>query len=241
MQIIPAIDIQNSKVVRLTKGKFDKSKIYSDFPVEVAKNWESEGAKYLHVIDLDGAKKGKISNKEAIKQIVQKSSLKVQVGGGIRDINTVRDLFSIGVDKVILGTIIKEEFDVFLNLLNYYKEKIIAAVDIKDSKIVSRGWTKKTNVDYLNFVRKLQYVGVKEIIFTDVLKDGTLTSPNFKAIEELLNSTNICVIASGGITNIKDIENLYNLRNKGLKGIIIGKALYEAKVSLKECISRFGD
>jgi len=241
MQIIPAIDIQGGKVVRLTKGKFEDSKIYSNSPVEVAKKWKNQNTGYLHVIDLDGAKTGKLVNLGQIEKIVKSSSLSIQVGGGIRDRKITKQLLDIGVDRVILGTIVEEKFDVFKELIKEFRNYIMVALDIKDSKIVSRGWITDTDLNYISFVKKLERLKVPTVIFTDTLKDGTLTYPNFTAIERLLDSTDIPVIASGGISDIDHVKKLYSWRDRGLKGIILGKALYENKISLKECIERYGD
>lgn len=241
MEIIPAIDIQNSRVVRLIKGKFESNKIYSKSPVEIAKKWERLGATYLHLIDLDGAKRGRLENRHCIRRILDSTNLKVQVGGGIRSREIAEELLALGVERLILGTVVREKNKIFKQLLNLYKEKITVSVDTKNSTVMLKGWKQASELDYLSYVEKLESVGVKRIIYTDILKDGTLSSPNFSAIEELLNSTNISVIASGGITNLEDIEKLYDLSPKGLEGIIIGKALYEGKISLQQCINRFSN
>lgn len=241
MQIIPAIDIQDSKVVRLTEGKFEDFRIYSDSPLEVAKRWQGEGATNLHLIDLDGAKGGRLSNWGVIKEILNSCSLNIQVGGGIRNKDAVKNLLDLGAHRVILGTLVKEKFNEFLELIEKFKPYIIVAVDAKSEKIVSRGWKYNTDINYIKFVKQLEDVGVQTVIFTDILRDGTLAGPNFKAIERLLDATNIPVIASGGISSINQVERLHHWCKRGLKGIILGKALYENKISLRKCIEKFGD
>jgi len=241
MQIIPAIDIQDSKVVRLNQGKFQENKVYSDSPAEIAKNWQAQGAKYLHVIDLDGARTGSLVNLEAIGKIISQSSLSVQVGGGIRDKDAIKSILDLGADRVILGTVVLEKKDLFCKLIEDFKDNIMVALDTKGAKLVSRGWEFNTDFDYISIVKSLEDLDVKTLILTDVSRDGMLTSPNFDLTEELLTSTNIPIIASGGIATIEHVKRLHDLQDRGLKGVIIGKALYEEKLSLKDAIGKFGD
>lgn len=241
MEIIPAIDIQDSKVVRLTKGDFNSSKVYSSSPVQMALYWQKQGAKKLHLIDLDGAREGKLKNITSISEILNSCSLKVQVGGGIRDRKIAEDLLSLGVNKIILGTVVKENFKLFSEIIKDIEEHIIVAVDAKDDKIVSRGWVKQSDISYIDFIKTIEETKISTIIYTDVQKDGTLTEPNYKAIEKILSQSNISLIASGGISSIIQLERLYKLQKIGLEGLILGKALYEGKINFRECIKRFAD
>jgi phosphoribosylformimino-5-aminoimidazole carboxamide ribotide isomerase len=234
MLIIPAIDIKNGKCVRLTQGKFESEKIYGEDPVVVAKKWEKQGAKMLHVVDLDGAKNGVLTNLEVIKKIVKAINIPMQVGGGIRNKKAVKMLLSIGVSRVILGTVALEEEEELKNILKDFAPQIAIALDTKNGKLMKQGWLENSDKSSILTALKLEGLGVQRFIYTDVVKDGTLTEPNYKEIANLSKNILAPVIASGGISNLNNIKQL---RSIGIEGVIIGKALYEGKVDLKEAIS----
>ena len=229
MLIYPAIDIKNGKCVMLTQGKFDKEKIYSEDPVEAAKIWEQKGAKMLHIIDLDGALEGKSKNYEIIQKIIKEINIPIQLGGGIRDLETIKTLIDIGVNRVILGTKAVQDEEMLKKAVNTYKEKIVVAIDAKDGYVAVNGWTKTSTVDALQFAKKIEQLGVKTIIYTDIARDGMLKGPNFKAIKNMNDNVSIDVIASGGVSSVKDLQKLSEI---GVAGAVVGKALYEGKIDL---------
>ncbi len=229
MLIYPAIDIKNGKCVMLTQGKFDKEKIYSEDPVEAAKIWEQKGAKMLHIIDLDGALEGKSKNYEIIQKIIKEINIPIQLGGGIRDLETIKTLIDIGVNRVILGTKAVQDEEMLKKAINTYEEKIVVAIDAKDGYVAVNGWTKTSTVDALQFAKKIEQLGVKTIIYTDIARDGMLKGPNFKAIKNMNDNVFIDVIASGGVSSVKDLQKLSEI---GVAGAIVGKALYEGKIDL---------
>lgn len=234
MLIIPAIDLKNGKCVRLTQGVFQSEKVYSDNPVDMAKRWEKEGAKMLHLVDLDGAKNGTMANLKTIKKIIKNVNIPVQVGGGIRDEKTIKILLDTGVSGIVLGTIALENKALLTQLLKKYSSQIIIALDTKNGNLVKRGWLGKTNKSYLQAASEFEKQGVKKFMYTDVVKDGTLTEPNYKEIIKLNKTLSVPVLIAGGISNIKDIKKLKSI---GIKGVIIGKALYENRINLKEAIN----
>lgn len=231
MLIIPAIDIKNGKYVRLTQGDFKREIIYGDNPAEVAKSWEAQGAKMIHLVDLDGAKDGKLSNIDAIKAILQVVKVPLQIGGGIRSRESVSKLLDLGVSRVIIGTMIFENEELLKDLISQYSSQIIVSLDARDGILVKSGWLESTEKNLIATAKYLEKIGVKRFIFTDVIKDGTLTSPNYEAIKNLLDNINVPLIIAGGISNVSDIQKLKDL---GAEGVIIGKALYEGKLKLKE-------
>lgn len=233
MLIIPAIDIKNGKCVRLTQGNFESEKVYSDDPVTKAKQWEEQGAQMLHVVDLDGANNGNLANLEVIKQIIQEITIPIQVGGGIRNKETVETLLSIGVSRIIIGTVALENEVELKNILNDYASLIAVALDAKNGKLLKQGWLKNSDKSSLITALNLEDLGVQRFIYTDVVRDGTLTEPNYKEIADLVKTVSVPVIASGGLS---DVSNIKRLEFTGVEGVIIGKALYEGKIDLKEAI-----
>jgi phosphoribosylformimino-5-aminoimidazole carboxamide ribotide isomerase len=229
MLIYPAIDIKNGKCVMLIQGRFDKEKIYYEDPKEVAKLWKQKGAKALHIVDLDGALEGKSRNLEIIREIIKETDIPVQVGGGIRNPETIKTLIDIGADKVIIGTKAVQDEQMLKQAVNAYGEKIAVAIDAKKGYIAIDGWTKTSTVDALQFAKRIEQLGVKTIIYTDVERDGMLKGPNFKTIKDMNDSVSMDVIASGGISSIDDLEKLSEI---GVAGAIVGKALYEGKINL---------
>lgn len=236
MLIIPAIDIQDGCVVRFVQGRFNK-KIYSRYPLRTAKHWVSQGAKLIHLVDLDGALYGKIKNLDIVRELVKNVNVPVQFSGGVRDIDTIKMLLGLGLYRVSLGTKAIEDEGFLKKAFKLFKDKIIVSCDAKSNNILIKGWrvnSKGKNI--LDFIRGLKAMGFKELIYTDILKDGTLQGPNIKEIKLLLKETGMKLIASGGISSLDDISRLKLLENKGLCGIIIGKALYEGRFTLRQAL-----
>lgn len=232
MQIIPAIDIIRGKCVRLVKGNFKSKKIYSPHPFKVAKIFEKAGLKNLHLIDLEGSREGKVRNWQTISEIARNTNLEIEFGGGIRDEKDIKKLLDLGVSKVILGSLVLRKPEKFKKILREFKEKIIVAVDVKNDEVYYRGWQEKAKKKLGSFLRNLKKLGVKRIICTDIERDGTLRGPNFSLYKKLRREfPNLEIIASGGIRNIQDLKKLSKI---GVRGTIIGKAIYENKISLND-------
>lgn len=236
MLIIPAIDIKEGRCVRLTEGKFEDVEIFSDDPVAVAVKWADKGAKMFHVVDLDGAKYGKLINISLLEKIVKKVNIPVQVGGGIRSYEEVERLISLGVSRVILGTILWKDKVLARKLFEDFSEKIIAGIDARDGNVAIEGWENVLSVDALNFAGEMERLGARRIIYTDIKRDGTLIGPNIDSIEIMVKNINIPLICSGGITSLDDIKKLKRLEGSGLEGIIVGKALYKGRILLEEAL-----
>jgi phosphoribosylformimino-5-aminoimidazole carboxamide ribotide isomerase len=236
MLIIPAIDIVGGKVVRLEKGDFSKEKVYSDDPVQMARDWEGKGAGFLHIVDLDGAKTGKIKNADTVVKIMKSVKIPCEVGGGIRDKSEIDYFLKNGARRVVLGTKVFEDPGYLEELLYKFKEKIVVSVDFSENKIVKKGWQEKTDLDPMAVILELQTVGVKTIVVTDISTDGMMAGPKTEKLKEILGKVDILVIASGGISSLEDVKKLKEIKNKNLEGVIIGKALYEGKIDLKEAI-----
>ena len=230
MIVIPAIDLQNGEAVRLYQGDYSQKTVYSSDPDAIALRFQEMGVKYLHVVDLDGAKDGTTANVETIRKIRNTVSIPIQLGGGIRDAKTVgMYLEDIGINRVILGTIaIKNPAFVQEMLAKHGGEKIVVGVDVRNGKVSTAGWREDSAVDYLQFIESLKTMGVKYIIVTDIIKDGSLTSPNWEMYEKIKG---INFVVSGGVSCEGDIE-----RAKDYYGIIVGKAFYEGRIDLESCL-----
>jgi len=236
MLIIPAIDLKDGAVVRLVQGRFNK-KVYSTDPVKVARHWVSQGAKFLHLVDLDGAFSGRLKNLGLARKIIENVSVPVEFGGGVRDLTTIKKILKIGAARVVLGTKAAEDADFLKKSALKFKGKIIVAVDAKEGKVMVKGWkASHKNTDAIEFCLSLKQAGFKEFIYTDTLRDGTLSGPNIKEIKRLLRVTGVKVIASGGISGLGDLAKLKRLEREGLSAVIIGKALYEGKFTLPEAL-----
>lgn len=236
MIIIPAIDIRQGKCVMLTQGKLAHETIYSTDPVFVAKLWQAKGAKKIHLIDLDGAFCGIVQNWDIIKKIRQEVTIEIQFGGGVRHMETICELNKIGIDKIILGTVIVYNPKLFKQAVDKYGDKILSSIDLVDKKVAIAGWKEITSVTFNELVDRIQKLGLKEIIVTDTKKNGTLTGVNIEFIKEILSLTKLNVMVSGGISSIKDIEILKKLNTKNLVGVIIGKALYTEDIKFEEAV-----
>lgn len=238
MYIFPAIDIIDGKVVRLCEGDYSRAKNYSVTPLEAALKFAESGANHLHVVDLDGAKSGKADNAKTIEAVVTKCGMFVEVGGGIRTFNQIQKYLDCGVHRVILGTIAVKDFDFVVKAVDKFGEAIAVGVDAKDNFVAVNGWRDITKINSLEFCRKLKDNGVANVIYTDISKDGMLNGTNLEIYNVLCQTYYPKITASGGITSVDEIEKL---KNMGIYGAILGKALYENKIDLKKAISIAGE
>jgi phosphoribosylformimino-5-aminoimidazole carboxamide ribotide isomerase len=232
-EVIPAIDILGGKVVRLKQGRYDAAVVYSDNPVEFAQKWEAAGAKRIHVVDLDGARSGTPENVEVIKNIIKEVKVPIQVGGGIRNHAVIADLIKFGVDRVILGTTAIKNPNLLTNVCEKYGAKIAVAIDAKGEVAAGEGWMYVTKKNIFVFAKEATTLGVKRFIYTDISRDGMLEGPNFAGIEKFAAEIKVPVIASGGVTTKEDIAKLKEI---GVEGCIVGKALYDGKIKLEELV-----
>lgn len=238
MILFPAIDIKDNKCVRLTQGKFDNMNVYSDDPVEMAKKWESMGASYLHVVDLDGAKNEGFQNRKSIEKIANSIKIPMQTGGGIRSEERIKNLIDVGVKRVIVGTMAIENQDLLKELTKTYKEQIAVSIDAYKGKVAIRGWQSVGETDSVDICKFLEEIGIKTIVYTDISKDGMLSGPNFDVYDELSKKTSLDIIVSGGVTTISDIKKLNEMN---MYGAIIGKALYDNKLDFREALRKIGE
>lgn len=234
MIIFPAIDIKDNKCVRLLQGDFNKVNIYGDNPSVMAKKWEDKGSQFIHIVSLNGARGEGNINDKSIKEILNTVNIPIQIGGGIRDEKRVKELLDLGVNRVIVGSIAVKNKELLKDLVKKYKEKIVVSIDAKSGKVATEGWEEVSSVDSVELCKELEEIGVKTIVYTDISKDGMMIGPNFNIYEKLSKETNLDIIASGGVTTMKDVEKL---KEMNLYGAIIGKALYENKIELKEVLS----
>ncbi|MFA5104655.1 MAG: 1-(5-phosphoribosyl)-5-[(5-phosphoribosylamino)methylideneamino]imidazole-4-carboxamide isomerase [Candidatus Margulisiibacteriota bacterium] len=231
--VIPAVDILGGKCVRLEKGDYEKVTVYSEDPVSMAKKWQDQGYKRLHLVDLDGAREGIPRNIKFIKAIAAAVSVPVQVGGGIRQIDTIRELFESGVNRVILGTVAFENLSFIKTVCELFGENIAVSIDAKKDIVLTKGWLETTSLKAVEAAKKLVSMGIKRFVYTDISRDGMMAGPNIKGIKQFASSVNASVIASGGVTTGQDIEKLSKL-GKNIEGCIVGKALYEGKIKIDE-------
>lgn len=236
MILFPAIDIQNGKVVRLRQGKFDDVTEYAQDPIEVAREWRAQGAKWIHVVDLDGARTGEVKNLDLILKLTRTIGLPVQMGGGVRNAETMARLLENGVRRVVLGTRVVEDRPFVKDMLERWGERIAVSLDCLEGKVTTKGWTEVTDVQAVDLAAELADEGLRCLIYTDVKRDGMLTGPNFQALEEILSAVEIPVIASGGIASLEDICTLVALEPQGLVGAITGKAIYEGTLDFAEAV-----
>lgn len=235
MRIYPAIDIKDGNCVRLFKGRFDDVTVYGTDPVAVAKRWEEEGAEFIHVVDLDGALKGRGVNSQIIKDICKSVSVPVQTGGGIRSMEDIEFMLSLGVNRVIIGTSAVRDKEFVKEAVEKYGEKIVIGIDAKDSMVAIEGWEEVSTYKALDFAKEMEKIGVKTIVYTDISTDGTLKGPNIEAMIEMSENLDLDVIASGGVGNE---EHLLALSKTKVEGAIVGKALYTGNVDLGEILKK---
>lgn len=232
-EVIPAIDILGGKCVRLKQGRYDEPVVYSNDPVEIAKKWETQGAKRLHVVDLDGARSGAPENIEIIKNIIKAVGIPIQVGGGIRMLTVITELIDFGADRVILGTTAVKNPNLISNICEKFGDKIAVAIDAKGRYAAADGWMYVTKKDVLTLAKEAIDLGVQRFIYTDISRDGMMEGPNFDAIHKFTSEVNVPVIASGGVSAKEDIVKMKEI---GVEGCIVGKALYEGKIKLEEVV-----
>ncbi len=238
MILIPAIDIRNGNCVRLLQGDPEKETIYSDDPVDMALRFQDMGARLIHVVDLDGAFSGNPVNMPTVIRIAQSINIPIEIGGGIRSIDTISRYCDAGINRIILGTAIIDPG--YEEIIDRFKEKIIAGIDAKDSMVATHGWKNVSSIMALDVIKELQKIGINEIIYTDIATDGMLTGPNMKALNEILSAMpNLSLIASGGVSSVDDIERLAVFSQRGLKGCIVGKAIYDGRIDLRSAIAKF--
>jgi len=232
-EVIPAVDILNGKCVRLKQGRYNAETIYANDPVEMAKKWQDEGANRIHIIDLDGARTGIPKNIRVIENICKTLNIPIQVGGGIRNIDTIKQLIDFGVDRIILGTTAVKNPNTLATMCEKFGSHIIVSIDSKDDKVTSEGWTQVSKKDTKTLAQEAVSLGVKRFVYTDISRDGMLTGPNIEGIKRFISYVNVPVIASGGISKKEDIDNI---KQTGAEGCILGKALYEGKIKLNEIL-----
>lgn len=237
MLIFPAIDLYEKKAVRLLKGDYNKMTVYSDNPVEIAKDFKKSGAEYIHLVDLEGAKSGETPNVDVVKEIVDGCGLFVEVGGGIRSMAVIERYIGIGVKRVILGTAAVTDEEFLKEACEKYADKIAVGVDIKDGFVAIKGWTEKSKYSCFYFCEKMQSMGIKTLICTDISKDGAMQGTNLELYRELSDRFSVRITASGGVSDIDDIKRLAEMN---IYGAIIGKAYYTGAISLKEAIEVAG-
>ncbi len=237
MEIIPAVDIRGGKCVRLYQGDYNKETVFDDDPVTAALTWYSQGAKWLHIVDLDGAAVGEPQNMGVVEEIMKESGLLIELGGGIRQEKVAEKLLKQGVSRIILGTTAIENQELVKKLCHQFGEAIAVSLDARDGKIAIHGWQKDTVFEILQLSREMVGAGVRRLIYTDIKRDGTLTEPNFDMITKLLNEANVPIIVAGGLSRL---EHLGRLKELGAEGAIVGQALYTGDIDLGEAIINFG-
>lgn len=237
MIIIPAIDLKDGKCVRLLQGDFSRATVYSDNPVEVAGMWQEKGAERIHVVDLDGSLAGSPRNRAVIGEIVRGVDVPVQVGGGIRDMKPLEDYFGMGVSRIILGTVALKDRKFVLDACKTFMGRIILGIDASDGKVAVEAWTEETTESVLDVAKSYEGCGLDAIVYTDIKRDGMEVGVNIEATENLARHVDVPVIASGGVSSIKDIERLLEIEKSGVVGVIIGKALYNGALRLEDAIS----
>lgn len=238
MLLFPAIDLKEGKAVRLLQGRMEDSTVYADNPIDLAKDFESQGAEYLHMVDLNGAFSGKPVNDEMIRKIVGSVSLKIQVGGGIRTMERITELLDLGVERVILGTIAVKNPELVAEAARQYGKRVIVGIDAKDGLVAVQGWAETTEMRAIDLGKAMKTVGIQTVVFTDIARDGMLQGPNIESTVQLARETGLSVIASGGISTLDDLRNLQSevLKGASIEGAITGKALYSGAFTLAEAL-----
>lgn len=234
MLVIPAVDIRGGNVVRLFRGDFSKETIYSNNPVKTAIKWQSEGAARLHVVDLDGALEGKLKNLDWIRRITASLDIPIEVGGGIRTETELKTIINAGASYAILGTKACEDEEFLKKAVDRYGNKIIVSLDVRDGLLQTKGWVNPTEIKAIDFAQRIKMLGVKTVEYTDISRDGTLQGPGFENILKFLGEVEIDMIVSGGISSLADLRILKEYNKKEIVGVIIGRALYDGKIILKE-------
>ena len=234
MIVIPAVDIRGGNVVRLVRGDFSKETVYSTDPVKMSLRWQSEGAKRLHLVDLDGALEGKLKNLDWIRKITASLDIPVEVGGGIRTEADLQTIIRAGASYAILGTKACEDEGFLKKALDKYKEKIIVSLDVRDGYLQTKGWVNPTEIKAIDFAQKIKMFGVQTVEYTDISRDGTLQGPGFENILKFIGAVKIDMIVSGGISTIADLKILKEYNKKEIIGMIVGRAIYDGKILIRE-------
>ena len=237
MIILPAIDLKEGRCVRLEQGLMDKDTVYNDNPGEQARIWQDQGGEFLHIVDLDGAFAGLPKNKEAIRAIVDAIDIPSELGGGIRDMQTIEAYLELGIDRVILGTVAKEKPSLVEEACKKFPGQIVVGIDAKDGLVAVRGWADVTEKKATEMAKEMEGFGVEAIIYTDIARDGMMQGPNIEATKALAESINIQVIASGGLSTLDDIRRLIAIESSGVIGVITGKAIYSGAINLREAVA----
>ncbi|MEZ0322900.1 MAG: 1-(5-phosphoribosyl)-5-[(5-phosphoribosylamino)methylideneamino]imidazole-4-carboxamide isomerase [Hydrogenothermaceae bacterium] len=232
--IIPAIDIKEGKAVRLYKGEFSSVKVYSENPIDMAKMFEDAGFRYIHLVDLDGAYEGVPKNIRIVENILKLTNLKVEFGGGLRSYKAVKSMFEVGVDRVIIGSLAYENKEEFIKIVEDFSNKVVLGIDAKDGKLAIRGWVEKADITPLDFAREFDNLSIWGYLYTDVNRDGTLEGPNIEGTKFLAENLSKPVIASGGVSSLEDVVKLYQIREIGIAGVVVGKAIYEGKIDINK-------
>lgn len=237
MIIFPAIDLREGKCVRLVQGQLDQETVFSEDPVDIARTWEAQGANFLHVVDLDGAFAGKPQNLDVVKEIVEAVSIPVQLGGGIRNLETIDQILALGVNRVILGTVAIGNPELVKKACEKHPQRIVVGIDSKNSMVAVEGWGTTSERTTVELAMEMKEAGVKEIIFTDISRDGMMKGPNIESTKELAEKSGLKIIASGGVASLEDIRALKKIESAGVKGVIVGKALYTEAIHLPEALA----
>ncbi len=237
MVIFPAIDIRGGKCVRLFKGDFAQETVFGDKPEEMAAKWQAQGGKFLHLVDLDGALAGKSQNLDTIKKIIAAVDIPVELGGGIRTMENIDEVLTLGVRRVILGSVAVKNPELVKEACKKYGDRIVVGIDAKDGIVAVDGWGVSGNVDAVELAKKMAEAGVKTIIYTDISRDGTLSGVNVEATARLARESGINVVASGGVSDLEDIKALLPYEEDGIEGVIVGKSIYTGSLDLKEAIA----
>ena len=231
MEVIPAIDLRGGRQVRLTQGDFDRETVFSDDPLAVAERWLSEGARRLHIVDLDGAREGRPVNDKIVRAIIDAVALPVQVAGGVRDLDAIDGWLAAGADRVVLGTAAVRDADFVTEVCRRYGERIVVSIDARDGLVAVEGWREATERRADDLLRDLAGLGVRRFVYTDIARDGTLSAPNFDAVETLVRAAPAAIIASGGVA---EVAHLVRLAELGVEGAIVGLALYDGRLRLAD-------
>ncbi len=234
MLVIPAIDIKDGKCVRLYQGDYRRMTVYSNHPAAMAVRWQEEGARYLHLVDLDGAAKGRPVNLDVVRQVVREVTVPVELGGGIRTLQAIEDVLALGVSRVVLGTAAVEDRDLIARAAFRWGEQIVVGIDARDGLVATHGWQQTSERSALDLAREMVEVGVRRFIYTDIRQDGTLTEPGYDSTLELVVGVPVPVIASGGVSRV---EHLLKLQTIGVEGAIVGRALYAGTLDLREALA----
>jgi len=234
MIIFPAIDIKDGVCVRLIKGDYRQITSYENTPIDQATKYFQNGFNNIHIVDIDGALHGRPVNSTTIKEIVKKVKSKIQIGGGIRTIDDISRWIEMGIDRIVMGTAAVENIELLETACNKFKNKIAVALDVKDGFIALSGWTKRTNISAIDFIKKIQNFGVSRIIYTDINRDGTKQGPNIKDTVELSSKSTIPLVISGGVSSLEDIKKVKSLNDSNIEGIIVGKSIYDGDIKISD-------